>query len=71
MDGKAAAQTVREVLEKYAGVADEVRDYAAGTAAGLLDDMQVSTCVSPISFLSARESVHVRADMLPTIGRRC
>ncbi len=36
-----AAQTVREVLGGYTAVPEEVRDYAADTAAGLLDDMQV------------------------------
>ena len=35
------AQTVRDVLVGYTAIPDEVRDYAADTAAGLLDDMKV------------------------------
>jgi hypothetical protein len=37
-----AAETVRNVLAGFPCVPDEVRDYAADTAAGLLDDMKVS-----------------------------
>ena len=36
-----AAQTVRDVLAGYTAVPDEVRDYAADTASGILDDMEV------------------------------
>jgi hypothetical protein len=32
---------VRDVLVGYTAIPDEVRDYAADTAAGLLDDMKV------------------------------
>ena len=45
-----AAQAVREWLGR-SGVADEVRDYAADTASGLLEDMSVSCfihCVQTI-----------------------
>jgi len=36
-----AAETVRKVLGGFKGVPEEVRNYAADTAAGLLDDMKV------------------------------
>jgi hypothetical protein len=41
MAAATAAQTVRDVLGGYTAVPEEVREYAADTAAGLLDDMQV------------------------------
>ena len=51
-----AAETVRNVLAGFPGVPDEVRDYAADTAAGLLDDMKVSSCL-PDAFLEFEYSL--------------
>jgi len=61
-----AAETVRKVLGGFNGVPEEVRNYAADTAAGLLDDMKVIL----VPFVRAGAFVRVCACARATVSVR-
>jgi len=62
-----AAQAVREWLGR-SGVADEVRDYAADTASGLLEDMSVSCFIHCVQTIYIYEYIYTQRGMPNTLG---
>ena len=66
-----AAQAVREWLGR-SGVADEVRDYAADTASGLLEDMSVSflmhMCTDIYIYIYIYVFIYTQRGMPNTLG---